>query len=469
MGINRQENMRPWVWASALLLVVAATSSETALPSSDATFSVQSTDAFVQLDETAAGAMYWRVRALVKVPLEGWVMSKIQWFESQDGSGDAVTGEAIASSFRGSGDVPPNTEFAIPNAMDGSYDTVWESEDGEPGQWYGIKFAEKKDIKSMVIRIPDMVKGPASVMVEKSEDGELWGRVVDISDMKMWGVEDQLYKFVPMDQLPPSVFSIRSQLDTAYCVGVRTRLQNPEDEDSPIVDIEVGAKLELQKCLDDTITQWWSFDVNRGILHNAYDKVYIADVSENLAVDTEIGIAKCTNGCPEMGNNAFVYSDSVRGGFLRSRVIQNLVFSPQNASLAQGMPVVLGTCGDNADTPADLNVCPDNKQGQWELLPMFALEMNKQSITCAPYSHTLADPTPATSRQEAQRLCAADNKCSAYNWADGTAEDFANEVFLCHKLHDVHPGVVGWELGIRAGRGYDSPYKKRAAVLSMEL
>merc|ERR1712086_1190332 len=431
MGINRQENMRPGVWASALLLVVAATSSETALPSSDATFSVQSTDAFVQLDETAAGAMYWRVRALVKVPLEGWVMSKIQWFESQDGSGDAVTGEAIASSFRGSGDVPPNTEFAIPNAMDGSYDTVWESEDGEPGQWYGIKFAEKKDIKSMVIRIPDMVKGPASVMVEKSEDGELWGRVVDISDMKMWGVEDQLYKFVPMDQLPPSVFSIRSQLDTAYCVGVRTRLQNPEDEDSPIVDI--------------------------------------ADVSENLAVDTEIGIAKCTNGCPEMGNNAFVYSDSVRGGFLRSRVIQNLVFSPQNASLAQGMPVVLGTCGDNADTPADLNVCPDNKQGQWELLPMFALEMNKQSITCAPYSHTLADPTPATSRQEAQRLCAADNKCSAYNWADGTAEDFANEVFLCHKLHDVHPGVVGWELGIRAGRGYDSPYKKRAAVLSMEL
>ena len=49
--------------------------------------------------------MYWRVRSLVKVPLEGWVMSKvpfpasiralpdticsvqIQWFESQDGSG----------------------------------------------------------------------------------------------------------------------------------------------------------------------------------------------------------------------------------------------------------------------------------------------------------------------------------------------------------------------------------------------
>ena len=67
------------------------------------------------------------------------------------------------------------------------------------------------------------------------------------------------------------------------------------------------------------------------------------------------------------------------------------------------------------------------------------------------------------------RLCAADNKCSAYNWADGTAEEFPNQVFLCHKLHDVHPGVAGWELGIRAGRGYDSPYKKRAAVLTMEI
>merc|ERR1711935_376000 len=211
MGINRQENMRPWVWASALLLVVAATSSETALPSSDATFSVQSTDAFVQLDETAAGAMYWRVRALVKVPLEGRVMSKIQWFESQDGSGDAVTGEAIASSFRGSGDVPPNTEFAIPNAMDGSYDTVWESEDGEPGQWYGIKFAEKKDIKAVVMRTPDMVKGPAACLVEKSEDGINWGRVAELNDMRDWGTKDQLFKLVPMDLLPPSVFSIRSQ------------------------------------------------------------------------------------------------------------------------------------------------------------------------------------------------------------------------------------------------------------------
>jgi hypothetical protein len=394
---------------------------------------------------------------------------QIQWFESQDGSGDAAAGEAIASSFRGSGDVPPNTEFAIENAVDGSYDTVWESEDGEPGQWYGIKFDDKKDIKSVVLRTPDMVKGPAAVMVEKSEDGEAWGRVVEISSMKEWGVKDQLFKFVPMDQLPPSVFSIRSQKDTAFCVGVKTRLENPEDEDSPVVQIEPGAKLELQKCLDDTVTQWWSFDINRGILHNAYDAVYIADVSDNLAAGQELGITTCTEGCPELGKNAFVYSDSVLGGFLRSRSIQNLIFKPVNGTLAEGTPVELGTCGDNPDQPADLDVCPDEKDGQWELLPMFALEMSKQAIKCSPYSHTLDDPSPAESRQEAQRLCAADNECSAYNWADDTAAEFKNQVFLCHKLHDVHPGVEGWELGVRAGRAYDSPYKQRAAVLTNEL
>ena len=45
-----------------------------------------------------------------------------------------------------------------------------------------------------------MVKGPSGVIIEKSDDGEEWGRVVEITDMKHWGIEDQLYKFVPMDQ-----------------------------------------------------------------------------------------------------------------------------------------------------------------------------------------------------------------------------------------------------------------------------
>merc|ERR1712166_77333 len=110
---------------------------------------------------------------------------------------------------------------------------------------------------------------PAACLVEKSEDGINWGRVAELNDMRDWGTKDQLFKLVPMDLLPPSVFSIRSQFDTAFCVGVRTRMEDPDDEDSAIVHIEEGAVLELQKCLDDTITQWWSFDLDKGRLHNA--------------------------------------------------------------------------------------------------------------------------------------------------------------------------------------------------------
>jgi len=458
------------------LLVAAATTKEVSMPPVSEIVS-PSADALTMLDETAAGAIYWRVRSVVKVPLEGWVLSKIEWFETQDGSGDPMAGgEPIASSFRGSGDVPPNPEFAIANAVDGSYDTVWESEDGEPGQWYGVKFAEKKDIKAVTMRTPDMVKGPAACMVEKSEDGVNWGRVAELNDMRDWGTKDQLFKLVPMDLLPPSVFSIRSQFDTAFCVGVKTRMENPDDEDSAIVHIEEGAQLELQKCLDDTITQWWSFDTDKGRLHNAADQIYIADMSGEAApgsaagtpaVDNGFAISMCRDGCPDKTASEFMYSDSVKGGFVRSKVAQNLVFSVKGGEFVEGAEIVFGTCGSDPDVAAEIEQCPDNRQGQWELLPMFALEEGKEAIKCAPYSHTLATPDPAATRQEAQRLCAADLKCSAYNWANNAVADpqDADKVFLCHKLHDVHPGVDGWELGVRAGRAYDSPYKQRSALM----
>jgi hypothetical protein len=421
---------------------------------------VQEAITLVDETETGAGALYWRARSLVKVPLEGWVLSKVQMFTTQDGSGDAATGEPISSSYRGMSDVPAGTEFKTENAFDGSEDTVWESEDGEPGQWIGIKFAEPTDIQSMVMRTPDMVKGPSGVMIEKSEDGESWGRVVEITDMKNWGVQDQLYKFVPMDQLPPSVFSIRSQKDTSLCVGVRTRMENPDDEDSAIIDIEDDAVLEFQKCLDDTVTQWWSFDPNRGLLHNAKDAIWIASLNGTLAEGTNFVTNKCTDGCPEATDNEFMYSDSIKGGFLRSKTINNLVVSPKG-ELKAGAEVVLGTCGDDPNMPASLDVCPDNKESQFELLPMFALEPEKEAIKCAPYSHTLQEPSAAASRQEAQRLCAADIKCSAYSWVDNSGEELQDRVYLCYALHDVHSGQVGWELGVRAGRAYDSPYEKK--------
>merc|ERR1711959_862896 len=107
----------------------------------------------------------------------------------------------------------------------------------------------------------------------------------------------------PMDLLPPSVFAMRSQKDTAFCIGVRSRKEDPEDEDSATIHIEEGAVLELQKCLDDTITQWWSFDVNRGLLHNAKDEIYIAHVDGDLAASTSLNITKCSDGCPELKND----------------------------------------------------------------------------------------------------------------------------------------------------------------------
>jgi hypothetical protein len=425
-----------------------------------------------------AGAIYWRARSLDKVPLEGWVLSKMEMFTSQNGSGEASTGEPLSSTWRGMSDTPPGTEFTADKAFDGSEDTIWESEDGEPGQWIGLKFAEKTDIQSMVMRTPDMVKGPSGVIIEKSDDGETWGRVAEITDMRDWGIKDQLYKLVPMDQLPPSVFAIRSQFDTAWCVGVRTRMQDPDDEDSPIIDVEEGAVLELQKCLDDTVTQWWSFDVNRGILHNAKDSIWIVKPNGTVADGTGFSIGKCTDGCPEADDSKWMYSDSVLGGFLRSKASvggveqANIVLAPKGNEFKEGVELVFGKCGDDPNVPATLDTC-DFKEAQWELLPMFALEEGKEAIKCAPYSHTLQKASNAATRQEAQRLCAADIKCSAYSWADSTGEQvnantgkkdggnpFADKVFLCHQLHDVHSGQTGWELGVRAGRAYDSPYEK---------
>ena len=108
------------------------------------------------------------------------------------------------------------------------------------------------------------------------------------------------------------------------------------------------------------------------------------------------------------------------------------------------------------------------------MFSVFTIEEGKEAIKCAPYSNSLQEPASAETRQQAQRLCAADNSCSAYSWADNTAEqinpmtgkkdggkNFRNKVYLCSQLHDVHSGQLGWELGVRAGRNYASPYKAK--------
>jgi len=101
---------------------------------------------------------------------------------------------------------------------------------------------------------------------------------------------------------------------------------------------------------------------------------------------------------------------------------------------------------------------------------MFAIEKGKQAINCSPYSHSLEKPKSATTQQQAQRLCARDNTCSAYNWVDGTADgDVKDMVFLCKEIHDVHSGVQGWELGIRSGRAEDPYEAKRTHTIVKTL
>jgi len=247
------------------------------------------------------------------------------------------------------------------------------------------------------------------------------------------------------------------------------------DEDSAIIDMEEGAAVELQKC----------FDANRGILHNAKDPIWILVPNGTVAEGTNFVMGKCTPTsdsdprCANAEDSEFMYSDSIKGGFIRSKaavdgaVQGNLVIAPHNNEFKQGSKVQFGKCGDDPNTPATLDVC-DFKDAQWELLPMFAIEEGKEAIKCAPYSHSMKEASPASTRQEAQRLCAADIACSSYSWADSSAEQinpitgkkdggnaFANKVFLCEQLHHVHSGQVGWELGVRAGRAYASPYKQK--------
>ena len=101
-------------------------------------------------------------------------------------------------------------------------------------------------------------------------------------------------------------------------------------------------------------------------------------------------------------------------------------------------------------------------------MSVFILEEGKQTISCAPYSHDNVEPAPAENRAAAQEACAAvsvhrplnlymsacmqDPECTAYNWVDGNAEgQLKNKVYSCTAMHEVHSGVVGWELGVRAG------------------
>merc|ERR1711966_35511 len=478
MGIHEEKKMS---MRFLCVLAVAAFCAST-LAASETDLPVEPREAVAPVDEQNMGAPMWRVLSKAKVPLENWLVTHLRFFESLDGSGDPVNCEAIASTYKGMSATPIVNDFEPAKATDGNDDTNWESENGEAGQWIGIKCTEYKDIKSIAMQVPNPVMAPAAVEIQKSVDffdaNVAPATVAEISDMKSWGKKLELYKLRPQDIQPKSLFAIRSQKDPNLCVGVRTRLTDPDDEMSAVIKIEDQAVVELQRCDDDVTTQWWSFDQNSGLLHSAADEIYVIrfEGDPEMAKPDEggnnliIGMCSGEKGCPKAGK--FKYNDSVNGGFMRSGFYDraNLVFSaaPEaGGELKAGTAMKASPCGPTNPAQASLLVpeCkareedPGQDFGRFELPPMFNVEEGRRAIKCSPYSHSLLQPETATNRQQAQRLCAKDIKCSAYNWGKIDAEP-ANTVYLCYKLHNVYAGAEeeAWELGVRAGRAYDSPY-----------
>lgn len=206
---------------------------------------------------------------------EYWQIKEIEWFESKDGSGNAVSKDhfekATSSTYKDSPKPgqPDTSKHQPMMAMDGDPKTFWSSSSDIKFEYVAVKFKTPKDIRSIKCQLESVNMGPAMVIVEKSFDGMNWARSTEISEMLSWGNKMQLYKLIDMDVVPQvSTFSLRSQVNPSFCVGVKeTAAEDPED---PPLPLEEGAKLEIQKCSDSRSTQYWQL---RGdfLLGNAKD------------------------------------------------------------------------------------------------------------------------------------------------------------------------------------------------------
>lgn len=364
-------------------------------------------------------------------------------------------------------------------------DTYWMSNTKQKDEFLGIKFATPVDVKKITAKVVDLAHSPPAFNVESSIDGDNWGRVVEVTIPKEWDESIQTYTWSPMDVQPNSVFAIRSQKDPSFCLGVR-EIPDPEEPDliTP-TPIDYGTQVDVQRCSDTRIPQWWYVNPENGRIHNAAGDSYILNVGANGTTvlndededgspdgapteGDDISIGRCTAGCAADTGNLFTYSDSIKGGFWRLAGAgwNNMVISMPtdgDGNIVEGQATI-AKCGDDGATPADLANCPDLVHAQFDLLPMFNIEMNKKAVECSPYTHSHIDPTSCADQLSAQKLCAKDSKCIAYNWVNDEGEGaHTDKVWLCYELHDIHlktpdDQLVGWELGIRTGMAED-PYE----------
>merc|ERR1711907_167918 len=320
--------------------------------------------------------------SITDTPGQWWQLKEIEFYTSKDGSGDKVApSKAMASTFKG--DIN-ESENKAEKAIDGDASTFWSTSDKYKFEWIGVEFDAPQTIGSIKMQLTDPMMGPAMVIVEKSFDGEWWSRSTEFADMKEWGSEMQLYSLIQMDQVPKSFFALRSQENPRFCVGVRAR-PHPTDDKADPLPLTEDAMLEVQICDDNTVTQYWTTDdETRPMLKNALDKSLVMHINGTTAAGTGLSAKQCRDDCPEgFEDDVFVYAEEVGGGLMHNKNQPHLVGYPKGGALEEGTEIVLDVCGAEGDT-ATIASCGDKKMAQFELLPMFILEAEKQTIACAP-------------------------------------------------------------------------------------
>jgi hypothetical protein len=404
----------------------------------------------VQETEGTIGCKFWRVRSITDTPGQWWQVKELEFYTSTDGSGDKLTpAKAMASTFKGDLN---ESENKPEKAIDGSADTFWSTSDKYKFEWIGVEFDAPQEVLSVKMQLTEEFMGPSMVIVEKSMDGEWWSRSTEITDMADWANSMVTYPLLPMNRVPESIFALRSQQNPHFCVGVRPTPHPSDDKADPYPLFE-DAKLEIQICNDKTNTQYWQLaESTRPMLKSAADQSFVMHINGSTAAGSEISVKQCLDGCPEgFDDDIWQYAENAAGGLMYDKNQPNLVLAPKGGVLEEGVEVVFEACGAEGEL-ADASACSDKSSARWELLPMFVLEPGKQTIACAPYSHDNVEPSAADSRAAAQEACAANPECVAYNWADGSAEGILkNKVYSCTAMHEIHSGMSGWELGVRAG------------------
>merc|ERR1711865_663973 len=408
----------------------------------------QSSAELLEVGTQPIGCKFWRVRSITAASGDWWQVREIEFYKSKDGGGRKVAEKtAISSTYKRGGDTyKPNM------AIDNNNETFWSARNGNKFEWIGVEFEEPQEIGSVKMQLVDWQFGHAMVIVEKSYDGNWWSRSTEVTDVKDWSTEMQLFPLIQMAMLPPSVFAFRSQVEPRFCIGVRTTSPPASAQGDPV---EMGefSRLEIQVCDDNRNTQYWALDGGaRSMLRNAADQSYVVHVNGSSAQGTDLSVRQCIDGCSDgFEDDLWEYGDD-GGGVLRNKNQPHLLAYPKGGEFKEGVQIIVQMCGAEGDVALSED-CDDENGARFELLPMFVLEEAVQAISCAPYSHSAVSPANATTRAEAQQICAQDSLCNAYNWADATATgNITDKVYSCTAMHEVHTGVTGWELGVRAGR-----------------